>query len=163
MESRTDLPDGLTSSRCYNMFDNLHIPIPADLSFTSSSIDFCTWWGMWKTHVFRKALGPRLQQIDPEYVIPEEEVLNLCTLSLLSPLSFYLSNPCSTLLQQQDDPEPVTSNGKPFHFLPTAPDVLFCKGSPSMKKVIMAAQPDLLKSASKRRQTSASVAPPSPN
>jgi len=79
VESRADLPDGLTSSRCYNMFDNLHIPIPADLSFTPSSIDFCTWWGMWKTHVFRKALGPRLQQIDPEYVIPEEEVLNLCT------------------------------------------------------------------------------------
>jgi len=32
---------------------------------------------MWKTHVFRKALGPLLQQIDPEYVIPDEEVLNL--------------------------------------------------------------------------------------
>jgi len=59
------------------MFDDLHIPIPADLSFDLSSIDFSTWWGMWKTHVFRKALGPRLQQIDPEYVIPEEEVLNL--------------------------------------------------------------------------------------
>jgi len=141
------------------MFDNLHIPIPADLSFTSSSIDFCTWWGMWKTHVFRKALGPRLQQIDPEYVVPKEEVLNLCTLSLLSPLSFYLSNPCSPLLQQQDGPAPVTSNGEPFHFLPTAPDILFCKGSPSMKKVIMAVQPDLLQSASKRRQTSASAAP----
>src|SRR6185312_3547827 len=56
-------------------------------------------------------------------------------------------------------PEPVTSNEEPFHFLPTAPDVLFCNGSPSMKKVIMAAQPDLLQSASKRRQTSASVAP----
>ena len=53
----------------------------------------------------------------------------------------------------------MTSNGEPFHFLPTAPDVLFCKGSPSMKKVIMTVQPDLLQSASKRRQTSASVAP----
>ena len=52
--------------------------IPANLSFDPSSIDFRTWWGMRKTHVFRKALGPRLQQIDPEYVIPEEEVLNLC-------------------------------------------------------------------------------------
>ena len=98
VESRADLPDGLTSSRCYSMFDNLHIPIPADLSFTSSSIGFNTWWEMWKTHIFRRALGPLLQQIDPEYVIPEEEVLNLCTLSLLSPLSFYLPNPCSPLL-----------------------------------------------------------------
>ena len=75
----SDLPDGLTSSRCYNMFDDLHIPIPADLSFTFSSIGFSTWWGIWKTHVFRKALGLRLQQIDSEYIIPEEEVLNLCT------------------------------------------------------------------------------------
>ena len=32
VESRADLPDGLTSSRCYSMFDDLHIPIPADLS-----------------------------------------------------------------------------------------------------------------------------------
>ena len=53
----------------------------------------------------------------------------------------------------------MTSNGEPFHFLPIAPDVLFCKGSPSMKKVIMTIQPDLLQSASKRRQASAIVAP----
>src|SRR6185369_2110681 len=53
----------------------------------------------------------------------------------------------------------MTSNGEPFHFLPTAPDVLFCKGSPSMKKVIMTIQPNLLQSASKRRQASAIVAP----
>ena len=79
----------------------------------------------------------------------------------LNPSSLYLANPCSPLLQQQDGPVPVTSNGEPFHFLPTAPDVLFCKGSPSMKKVIMAAQPDLLQSASKWRQTSTSVAPES--
>ena len=92
VESRADLPDGLTSSRCYSMFDHLHIPIPADLSFAPSSIDFSTWWGMWKTHVFRKALGPRLQQIDPEYVIPEEEVLNLCTYSfwVLYPFSWLI-------------------------------------------------------------------------
>ena len=70
VESRADLPDGL------------HIPIPADLSFDLSSIDFSTWWGMWKTHVFRRALGPLQQQIDPEYEIPEEEVLNPCTYSL---------------------------------------------------------------------------------
>ena len=54
----------------------------------------------------------------------------------------------------------MTSTGEPFHFLPTAPDVLFCKGSPPMKKVIMTVQPDLLQSASKRRQTSANIAPP---
>ena len=54
VESRADLPDGLTSSRCYSMFDNLHIPISADLTFTSSSINFNTWWDMWKTHVFKK-------------------------------------------------------------------------------------------------------------
>src|SRR6185437_3400865 len=46
-----------------------------------------------------------------------------------------------------------------FHFLPTIPNVLFCKGSPPIKKVIMTVQPDLLQSASKRRQTSASIAP----
>ena len=80
-------------------------------------------------------------------------------LFFLNLLSLYLANPCSPLLQQQDSPEPVTSNGEPFHFLPTAPDDLFCKGSPSMKKVIMAVHPDLLQSASQRRQTSASAAP----
>src|SRR6185503_12746489 len=53
----------------------------------------------------------------------------------------------------------MTSNGEPFHFLPTAPNVLFYKGSSSMKKVIMTIQPDLLQSASKRRQASASVVP----
>jgi len=53
----------------------------------------------------------------------------------------------------------MTSNGEPFHFLPTAPDVLYCKGSPSMNKVIMIIQPDLLQSASKRRQAFAVVAP----
>ena len=60
VESRADLPDTITSSRYYSMFDNLHIPIPADLSFTFSSDGFGSWWGMWKTHVFRKALGPLL-------------------------------------------------------------------------------------------------------
>jgi len=159
VESRADLPDGLTSSICYSMFDNLHIPIPADLSFTSSSIGFDTWWNLWKTHAFRKALGHRLQQIDPEYAIPEEEVLNLYILLFPDHPSFHLSNSNSLYLQQQDGPEPMTSNGEPFHFLPTAPDVPFCKGSPTMKKVIMTVQPDLLQSASKRRQTPASVAP----
>jgi hypothetical protein len=30
---------------------------------------------MWKTHVFQKALGPMLQQINAEYEAPENEVL----------------------------------------------------------------------------------------
>ena len=53
----------------------------------------------------------------------------------------------------------MTSAGEPFHFLPTAPDVLFCKGSPPMKKVIMTVQPDSPQPASKRRQISESAAP----
>ena len=131
------------------MFDDLLIPIPADLSFSSSSIGFSTWWGMWKTHVFRKALGPRLQQIDPEYAIPEEEIPNLCIFLFLDHPFLFLTNPCPPYWQQQDGPEPMTSNEEPFHFLPTAPNVLFCKGSPTMKKVIMTVQPDFLQSASK--------------
>jgi hypothetical protein len=73
--NRTDLPDTITTQRCYNLFSDLLIPIPVDLSFTSLAIDFENWWSMWKTHVFRKALGPMLQQIYAEYEAPEEEVL----------------------------------------------------------------------------------------
>ena len=43
----------------------------------------------------------------------------------------------------------MTSNGEPFHFLPTAPNVLFYKGSPPMKKEIMTVQPDSPQSASR--------------
>ena len=78
---------------------------------------------------------------------------------LLNPLLLFLGLTCSSCQQQQDGPEPTTSTGEPFHFLPTTPDVLFCKGSPPMKKVIMSVQPDLLQSASRRRQASAVVAP----
>jgi len=53
----------------------------------------------------------------------------------------------------------MTNNGEPFHFLPTAPDVLFCKGSPPMKKVIMTVRPDSPQSAPKRRQFSGGAAP----
>jgi hypothetical protein len=35
-ESRADLPDLVTSQKCYSLFDDLHIPIPVDLSFTFS-------------------------------------------------------------------------------------------------------------------------------
>jgi hypothetical protein len=58
--SRADLPDILTSQTCYSLFTALHLPIPVDLSFTSSAISFEDWWSMWKTHIFQKALGPML-------------------------------------------------------------------------------------------------------
>ena len=83
-------------------------------------------------------------------------------LFFLSPLFLFLANPYSLCLQQQDGPEPVANNGEPFHFLPSAPDVLFCKGSPPMKKVIMTTRPDSPQSASKRRQFSGSAAPQVP-
>jgi hypothetical protein len=73
--SRADLPDILSSWRCYSLFADLHIPIPVNLSFTSSAIGFENRWSMWKTHVFRKALQPMLQQINAEYEAPEGEVL----------------------------------------------------------------------------------------
>jgi hypothetical protein len=38
--NRTDLPDPVTTQRCYSLFSDLLIPIPVDLSFTSSAIDF---------------------------------------------------------------------------------------------------------------------------
>jgi hypothetical protein len=75
--NRTDLPDAVTTQRCYSLFSDLLIPVPVDLSFTSSAINFEDWWSMWKTHVFRKALGPMLQQIHAEYDAHEEEVLPL--------------------------------------------------------------------------------------
>jgi hypothetical protein len=73
--NKIDLPDAVTTQRCYSLFLDLLIPILVDLAFTSSTIDFENWWSMWKTHVFRKALGPMLQQIHAEYEVPEEEVL----------------------------------------------------------------------------------------
>jgi hypothetical protein len=73
--NRIDLPDAVTTQRCYSLFSDLLIPIPIDLMFTSSAIDFENWRSMWKTHVFQKALGPMLEQIHAEYEIPEEEVL----------------------------------------------------------------------------------------
>jgi hypothetical protein len=73
--NRIDLPDTVTTQRCYSLFLVLLILIPVDLAFTSSAIDFENWWSMWKTHVFRKALGLMLQQIHAEYEVPEEEVL----------------------------------------------------------------------------------------
>jgi hypothetical protein len=73
-ESRADLPDLITSQTCYSLFDDLHIPIPVDLSFTFLINGFRIWSSMWKDHIFRKALGPMLQQIDVEYEASEGEV-----------------------------------------------------------------------------------------
>jgi hypothetical protein len=47
-ESRANLPDLITSQKCYSLFDDFHIPIPVDLSFTFSINGFETWWSMWK-------------------------------------------------------------------------------------------------------------------
>jgi hypothetical protein len=75
--NRVDLPDAVTTQRCYSLFSDLSISVPADLVFTSSTVDFEGWRSMWKTHIFRKALGPMLQQILSEYEIPDGEVLLL--------------------------------------------------------------------------------------
>jgi hypothetical protein len=83
-ESRADLPDFITSQKCYSLFNDLHIPIPVNLSFTFSINGFRTWWSMWKDHIFRKALEPMLQQIDAEYEASEGEVFSLRTLHVLS-------------------------------------------------------------------------------
>jgi hypothetical protein len=87
-ESRADLPDLITSQKCYSLFNDLHIPIPVDLLFTFSINSFGTWWSMWKYHIFQKALGPMLQQIDAEYEASEREVFSLRT---LHDLAFNLS------------------------------------------------------------------------
>jgi hypothetical protein len=94
-ESRADLPDLITSQKCYSLFDDLHIPIPVDLSFTFSINGFGTWWSMWKDHIFQKALGPVLQQIDAEYEASEGEVFSPGT---LHDLLFNFSLNCLSLL-----------------------------------------------------------------
>ncbi|KAK1604814.1 hypothetical protein QYE76_028487 [Lolium multiflorum] len=130
--SRAELPDILTGQRCYTFFDALAIPINNNLSFTTTTDGFETWWTMWKTHAFRRALGPSLKQLDAEY---------------------------DTTHQEQDGPEPKQADGSPFTFLPPAPVVLFCRNSPSLKQVIMQGQPISPKSASKNKASSGSVAP----
>jgi hypothetical protein len=87
-ESRADLPDLITSQKCYSLFNDLHIPIHVDLSFTFSINGFGTWWSMWKDHIFQKALGPMLHQIDAEYEASEGVVFSLRT---LHDISFNLS------------------------------------------------------------------------
>ncbi|KAK1648838.1 hypothetical protein QYE76_066643 [Lolium multiflorum] len=130
--SRAELPDILTGQRCYTFFDALAIPIPHNLCFTTTTDGFETWWTMWKTHAFRRALGPSLKQLDAEH---------------------------DTTHQEQDGPEPTQTDGSPFTFLPPAPVVLFCRNSPSLKQVIMQGQPISPKSASKSKASSGPVAP----
>jgi hypothetical protein len=115
------------------MFDDLHIPIPADLSFTFSINGFGTWWSMWKDHIFQKALGPVLQQIDVEYEASKGEVFPLGT---LHDLLFNFSLNCLSLLQQQDGPGPEHDNLS-FSYLPVAPVVRFCNNALPMSKIIL--------------------------
>jgi hypothetical protein len=146
-KSRADLPDLITSQKCYSLFDDLHIPIPADLSFTFSFNGFGTWWSMWKDHNFWKALGPVLQQIDAKYEASEGEVFPPGTLHDLL-INFSLN--CLSLLHQQDGPGPE-HNDLSFSYLLAAPVVLFCKNAPPMSKIILNCQPDSSKSASKQK------------
>jgi hypothetical protein len=125
-ESRADLPDLVTNQKCYSLFDDLHIPIPVDLSFTFSINGFRTWWSMWKDHIFQKALGPMLQQINDEYEASEGEVFPPRT---LHDLLFNFSLNCLSLLQQQDGPE-LEHDELSFSYLSAALAVLFCKNAP---------------------------------
>jgi hypothetical protein len=154
-ESRADLPDLVTSQKCYNLFDDLHIPIPIDLSFIFSINGFGTWWSMWKAHIFRKALGLVLQQINAEYEASEGEVFPPGT---HHDLLFNFSLTCLSLLQQQDGPEPEYDNLS-FSYLPVAPVVLFYKNALPMSKIILASQPDSSKLASKRKRVPQAAAP----
>jgi hypothetical protein len=144
-ESRVDLPDIVTSQKCYSLFDDLHIPIPVDLSFTFSINGFGTWWSMWKDHIFQKALGPVLQQIDAEHEASEGEVFPLGT---LHDLLFNFSLNCLSLLQQKDGLGPEHDDLS-FSYLPVAPIVLFCKNAAPMSRIILNRQPDSSKLASK--------------
>jgi hypothetical protein len=119
MTSTADLPDALTSQRCYNLFTNLLLPIPVDLSFTSSAIGFESWWSLWKTHVFWKVLGPMLQQIDAEYEAPEGEVLPTVEYFLLTPHRPF-SNSIHFLCSRKMVRSPGTMMALPssFHQLP---------------------------------------------
>jgi hypothetical protein len=155
IESRADLPDLVTSQKCYSLFDDLHIPIPVDLSFTFSTNGFGTWWSMWKDHIFRKALGLMLQQIDAEYEASEGEVFPPRT---PHDLLFNFSVNCLSLLQQQDGPE-LEHDVLSFSYLPAAHVVLFCKNAPSMSKIILDRQPDCSRSAFKRKRVPQPVAP----
>jgi hypothetical protein len=126
-ESRADLPDLVTSQKCYSLFDDLHIPIPVYLSCSFLINGFRTWWSMWKDHIFRKALGPMLQQIDAEYEASKERYSHQ-----EQDLLFNFSLNCLSLLQQQDGPE-LEHDELSFSYLPAAPVFLFCKNAPHVE------------------------------
>jgi hypothetical protein len=117
---------------------------------------------MWKTHIFWKALGPMMQQINAEYEAPEEEVLPSVQYFFITPLNPF-SNSVLFSLQQEDGPEPKNDDGSTFKFLPVAPVALFGKNVPPPSKVIMRIQPNSTKSASKRKRVSDIAAPLSPD
>jgi hypothetical protein len=132
-KSRADLPDLITIQKCYSLFDDLHILIPVDLSFIFSINGFGTWWSMWKAHIFQKALGPVLQQIDAEYEASKGEIFPQGT---LHDLLFNFSMNCLSPLQQQDSPK-HQYNDLSFSYLLAAPVVLFYKNVPPMSKIIL--------------------------
>jgi hypothetical protein len=154
-ESRADLPHLVTSQKCHSLFDDLHIPIPIDLSFTFSTNGFGTWWSMWKDHIFQKALGPMLQKIDAEYEASEGEVFPPRT---PHDLLFNFSLNYLSLLQQQDDPE-LEHDELSFSYLPVALVVLFYRNAPPMSKIILDRQPDCSRSAFKRKRFPQAAAP----
>jgi hypothetical protein len=134
--SRADLPDNLTSQRCYSLFSDLCLPIPVDFSFTSSAIGFETWWSMWKTHVFWKALGPMLQQIHAEYEAPEEEVLPSVQYLFLTPFKPF-SNSISFLCSRRMVRSPRTMMAPPSSSCQLPLWSSSAKNAPPPSKVIM--------------------------
>jgi hypothetical protein len=110
---------------------------------------------MWKDHIFRKVLGPVLQQIDAEYKASKGEVFPPGT---LHDLLFNFSLNCLSLLQQQDGPGPEHDDLS-FSYLPAAPVVLFCKNAPPMSKIILNHQPDSSKLASMPKRVPQAAAP----
>jgi hypothetical protein len=110
---------------------------------------------MWKDHIFRKALGPMLQQINDEYEASEAEVFPPRT---LHDFLFNFSLNCLSLLQQQDGPE-LEHDKLSFSYLPAVPVVLFCKNAPPMLKIRLDRQPDCSKSAFKRKRVPQAVTP----
>jgi hypothetical protein len=110
---------------------------------------------MWKDHIFQKALGPVLQQIDVEYEASKGEVFPPGT---LHDLLFNFSLNCLSLLQQQDGPGPE-HDYLSFSYLPVAPVVRFCNNAPPMSKIILNRQHDSSKSASKQKRVPQATAP----
>jgi hypothetical protein len=100
---------------------------------------------MWRDHIFQKALGPMLQQIDAEYEASKGEVFPPRT---PHDLLFNFSLNCLSLLQQRNSLE-LEHDELSFSYLLVAPVVLFCKNAPPMSKIILDRQPDYLRSAFK--------------